>query len=55
MNTPFSAESIANFLKALVIMGQGMLGIFVIMMLIALSIILIRKLAKVPAPSDENL
>lgn len=53
MNLAFS-ENIENFMKALTIMGQGMIGIFVIMALIAISIVLIRKIGKSSAESEQN-
>ena len=36
------------------VMGQGMVGIFVIMTLIALSILLIRKIGKPSVQSKQN-
>lgn len=47
----FDAETISNFLKSLEIMGLGMLGIFIVMIIIYLVILL---LGKIPDKSDDK-
>jgi uncharacterized membrane protein len=42
INTPFSDKSIENFYKSLGVMGKGMIGIFVIMIIVAILIIVIK-------------